>query len=88
MTSTSKIILATLAGVAAGAAIGLLMAPDKGTETRRRLAEGSSDLWDSMKNQFSGMVDTMKDEYDHAKSAVTDMANKAKGKVPSMNADV
>lgn len=88
MTSTSKIILATLAGVAAGAAIGLLMAPDKGTETRRRLAESSSDLWDSMKNQFSGMVDTMKDEYDHAKGAVTDMANKAKGKVPSMNADV
>ncbi|MGZ5245683.1 MAG: YtxH domain-containing protein [Flavitalea sp.] len=88
MTSTSKVIIATLAGVAAGVAIGLLVAPDKGSETRRRIAEGSTDLWDSMKDQFSGMVDTMKDEYDHAKSAVSDMANKAKGKVPSMNTEV
>ncbi len=88
MTTTSKIVLATIAGVAAGVAIGMLMAPEKGSETRRRIAEGSSDLWDSMKNQFSGMVDTMKDEYDHAKGMVSDMASKAKGKVPSMNPEV
>jgi gas vesicle protein len=35
--SFSKIALAGLAGLAAGIAIGVLMAPDKGIKTRKRL---------------------------------------------------
>jgi gas vesicle protein len=42
--STYKILLGFLAGAVAGAAIGILFAPDKGSETRRKIADESQDL--------------------------------------------
>jgi gas vesicle protein len=46
---TSRILLGFAAGAAIGAALGILFAPDKGTETRRRISERGNDLADSVK---------------------------------------
>ena len=40
MTSNTKIILGMLAAAAAGAAIGILLAPEKGSELRRKIKDG------------------------------------------------
>jgi gas vesicle protein len=39
MTSTTKIVLGMMAAAAAGAAIGVLLAPEKGSETRKKLRQ-------------------------------------------------
>ena len=47
--TSSKIILAGLAGLAAGLAIGVLMAPNKGSKTRKRLKKKFKDMEDLFK---------------------------------------
>ncbi|HMF73376.1 MAG TPA: YtxH domain-containing protein [Flavitalea sp.] len=42
--SLQKIIIGTLSGLAAGLVIGILTAPDKGVETRRKITDSAEDL--------------------------------------------
>ena len=47
--SSSKIVLAGLAGLAAGIVVGVLMAPNKGSKTRKRLKKKFKDMEDLFK---------------------------------------
>jgi gas vesicle protein len=53
-----KTTLALVAGIAAGVCIGLLIAPDKGSETRKKLAETTGDWADKLMNLFNRESDT------------------------------
>lgn len=62
MKTAGKIITAASAGVAAGAALGILFAPDKGIETRKKinaqgkkLANGAKDKLNKSKEKFNGL---------------------------------
>jgi gas vesicle protein len=59
MTDNSKVIVALLVGVAAGAALGILFAPDKGTETRDKLSESLKNLGDSIKETASAEIENL-----------------------------
>ena len=76
MNTTAKIIAATLAGVATGLALGVLFAPDKGSETRRKISDGYTDLSDTLKDKISDLVGAAKQEYAHAKGKADNMAKK------------
>ncbi|MET0241871.1 MAG: YtxH domain-containing protein [Flavitalea sp.] len=47
--SLEKILIGTLSGLAAGLAIGYLTAPDKGSETRRKISDSAEDLKNRIK---------------------------------------
>jgi len=49
MTNTQKILTAALAGAAAGAVAGILLAPDKGSVTRQRIADTSRKVTNGVK---------------------------------------
>ncbi len=92
---SGKVLSSVLAGAAAGAILGILFAPDKGTETRRKLSEKGADLADSVKGKVNEYSDAISEKYDTVKDKVSglasegrDMLNQAKGAAGSMNADV
>ena len=53
MNTSGKILAAVAAGIAAGAVLGILFAPDKGSETRRKINEQGKKIADNVKDKFS-----------------------------------
>ncbi|TKC12510.1 YtxH domain-containing protein [Pedobacter polaris] len=59
MNDNSKVLVALLAGLAAGAALGLLFAPEKGTETRDKLGQSLKDFGDSIKDRAADEINNL-----------------------------
>jgi gas vesicle protein len=50
---TGKFLFGMIVGTAAGALVGILLAPDKGVETRRKLLEKGDSYTKNLKNRFN-----------------------------------
>jgi gas vesicle protein len=59
-----------LTGIALGLVAGLLLAPDKGSATREKLARKGKDL----KNKFNDFVDTLHEKFNAVKEDVEEEA--------------
>ncbi|MEJ7556930.1 MAG: YtxH domain-containing protein [Pedobacter sp.] len=59
MNDNSKVLVGLLAGLAAGAALGLLFAPEKGTETRDKLSQSLKDLSESIKDRAADEINNL-----------------------------
>lgn len=77
MNDNGKLLGTLLLGVAAGAAIGILFAPDKGSEIRRKIAGNAEDL-----------VDQLSDKISEGKQALMDMKDRALGKAEEVKREV
>jgi len=75
--SSGKVLLGVLAGVAAGALIGILFAPDKGTETRKKIVEKGEDYVDELKGKINGLIDDVTKKVDLTKAKVKTEETKA-----------
>ena len=59
MNDNTTVVVALLAGLAAGAALGMLFAPEKGSETRDKLTESLKNLGDSIKDTAAAEIDNL-----------------------------
>jgi gas vesicle protein len=60
-------------GFAAGLLVGVLFAPDKGSETRERIARRGRDL----KDKFSDLVDSISSKFDDMTDSAADIVDKS-----------
>ena len=68
--SYSKMITGILAGAAVGAILGVLFAPDKGSDTRRKIANKAGDIKDSVKNSIGSLTNGIKEAYAGTKGEI------------------
>lgn len=85
MTTGTKVVLGILGAAAAGVAIGMLIAPEKGSEMRARIKKTTGDWVDSLSNLFvkgkeelEELSSTAADKGRQARSAVEDKVNRMK----------
>lgn len=69
--NTFKIILGVLAGMTAGALLGILFAPEKGSRLRKRIIRTGEDLKDSI-------AEKMDEKFEDVAGAVKQKMKKAK----------
>ena len=84
MTSGTKVLLGILGAAAAGVVIGLLIAPEKGTETRKRIAKTTGDWADQLSNVFKNT----RDQYNDLKDKARGMKSAAEQKVSNLKEDL
>jgi gas vesicle protein len=78
--SQGKIVLGLLAGIAAGAVLGILFAPEKGSKTRQQILDKSDEYAGELKSKMDGLADSITEKYEKTKHQAEEYASKAKSK--------
>jgi gas vesicle protein len=61
--SLGKVLLGVIAGAAAGALAGILLAPEKGSKTRKRILKKGEDYTDAVKEKFDELLDVITEKF-------------------------
>ena len=75
---SQNLVAGFLVGVAAGAVLGILFAPDRGSETRKAFSKKSSDLMNGLNDQLSRFKGSIGDKYRNVKEDVVNKYEEVK----------
>ncbi len=84
---SGKVFLGLLAGLATGAVLGILFAPDKGTNTRKKILDKGEGYADDVKEKLNDFLDTMSDKYETTKQGAKDLVTKGKSVFADVKSD-
>jgi gas vesicle protein len=92
MKKSGNVIGALLLGATVGAVLGILLAPDKGSETRKKIIDGAKDFTEDIKKKAKEAADKLKSKAseasDFAEAKVDEYKNKAKNKADQYSTSI
>lgn len=74
--NSSKVLLGVLGGMAAGALVGILFAPEKGSKTRKKIVYKSKNFADDLKEKFEDLYEDVTDQYESLLHEAKDLVSK------------
>lgn len=86
--NTGKAILTVLAGVAVGATLGVLFAPDKGKNTRKKIIKQKDDYVAGLENKFNEFIGDITQKFEAVKQEATRLTANGKAKVEELEAEL
>jgi gas vesicle protein len=81
---SGKTVLGVLAGIAIGATLGILFAPDSGAATRKKISRKGRDYVDGLNDQFDDLIDGMTAKFENLKAEANKMAEEARAKAAQL----
>ena len=82
-----KLFLGVLAGLAAGATLGILFAPDKGSSTRGKISKKSKKYADEVGAKYNEMIDELTNKVNSLKEEASHYFERGKTKVKETEAE-
>ena len=79
--ANTKTVLGFIAGASIGAIIGILIAPEKGADTRQKIIDKSGDMKDALKESITSFLDKLQKGVDEEVKQEQDI-------VPKMSNDI
>lgn len=86
--NSSKLILGLLGGVAAGALLGVLFAPEKGSKTRKMIKDKAYDGTCTLKDKFSSLLDSMNEKYGSVSQAKDELISEGQAKLNTVKKEL
>lgn len=81
-------VVGALAGIAVGTILGVLIAPDKGSNTRKKIVEKGKDTSDNIKEEITALLDKVSEKYDVIKKAGNEIAQTSKSELSKVKEDL
>ena len=66
--SKGNVAVGLLAGLAAGTVLGILFAPEKGSDTRKKIASKGKDSLEDLKAKYNDAIDLLSSKLDKVKN--------------------
>lgn len=85
---SGQVFLGVLVGVAAGALLGIVFAPEKGSRTRKNMINKGENYIDDLKGKFDDFLGSMNEKFENTWHEAEGMVSKEKAHVDHMKKEV
>ena len=68
--SKVNVVIGAIAGLAVGALLGVLFAPERGEDTRKKLSKTSKETTDVIKDKFNELIDDLASHFEKVKEDI------------------